>query len=270
MGTKTQSRGLRVKEGRIELITAHLGKDLTFIYPAKGPDTFVNVRAQLEDDSLTMPTMAIMAETASLVYSAWQNSDNKYSKDIIRKMKDNWLWVNNALLYVPKTGVYVVDSPKIVDGNVSLNEKDLLKRLKDEDPCVRFVGFGYQLEKQTSLQLAKNPFVIALAGKEGAEKLAEVSEKYPRKPYVWSFNDVNEPLVRVACLGSGWDFGGGLVVYGYGAGVGTGRCAFGVSNDKADAKKILAYTPKQIKDALNKEGIFGKLEKKILGSIKTN
>ena len=179
-----------------------------------------------------------MAETAFLVYSAWQNQDNKYSKDIIGKLKSNWFWTNNALLYVPKNGVYVVDSPKIVDGKVSLNEEDLSKRLKGGDSKVRFAKFGYQLEGQTSLQLAKNSFVKALAGDEGAEKLAEISEKYSRKPYVFGFNNVNEPLTRFAGLGSNWGLvDSRLSVDGNDSADCGGRCAFGVSDGKADAKK---------------------------------
>jgi hypothetical protein len=194
------SKGLRVKERRTELIVEHEGKDLTFVAPASEGGYFVSVRNQLEQNGLRMPTMA---ETASLVYAAWQNPDNKYSKDIISKLESDRLFTNNGLLYVSNKGVYVVDNPPVVDGRVSLDEEELItKRLLEEDSSVRFVPFGYGLEAQSYLQLAKNPFVKALAGDEGAKKLAEISEKYKLKPYVWSFDNVNKLETMVASLTS--------------------------------------------------------------------
>lgn len=81
----TAQKGLRAKERMTELYAKHEGKDLTFIYPAKGPGTFAQVGEQIDSDRLIRPTMA---QTASLAYSAWQNPKDKYSAEVIDILKN--------------------------------------------------------------------------------------------------------------------------------------------------------------------------------------
>lgn len=109
-----------------------------------------------------------------------------------------------------------------------MNLSELEEMLKEENPRVRFVPFGYKIESQTALELEKNSFVRALAGKEGAEKLAEVADKYKRNPYVFSFNNIDKEVQRVAALLSDWGLVGGLGVVGGRIDVGSRGCAFGV------------------------------------------
>ena len=226
MATKVQAEGLKVKEGRIELSAQHLDGEVTFIYPFAGPNTFAKVGEQINSQNLIRPTMA---QTASLVYSAWQNPEEKYSAEIIKVLKSRWLWAFNGLLYTSK-GVYIQDLPKTENGRVSLSLSELEKKLKQGDPSVRFVPNGYKTGEQSSSDLAKNPFVIDLAGKEGAEKLAEVSDKYKNKPYVYALTNVKGQESRVAALGGSWGFGGLDVVGGFGD-FGSGH-ALGVSRSK--------------------------------------
>ncbi|MBI2671085.1 hypothetical protein HYX18_03870, partial [Candidatus Woesearchaeota archaeon] len=105
--TKTQNKIMRVKEGRTELTTDHDGRDLTFVVPSYGPNTYAGVRDLIEKDGLKTPTMA---ETASLVCTAF-NSDDKYSNEIKQLMKDRWLWAFTGTLYVPNKGAYIQDNP---------------------------------------------------------------------------------------------------------------------------------------------------------------
>ena len=56
----------------------------------------------------------------------------------------------------------------------------------------------------SSLELAKNPYIIALAGEEGADKLAEIADKYRNKPYLYSYESVKEPITRVSALNFDW------------------------------------------------------------------
>ena len=81
---KTQSKGIRAREGRTYLDVDHQDKKLTFIHPAKGPNSYFNVRSQILESNLRTPTMA---ENASLVYSAWQNPEKRYSNEIINILK---------------------------------------------------------------------------------------------------------------------------------------------------------------------------------------
>ncbi len=105
-----------------------------------------------------------------------------------------------------------------------MEESDLVIKLEANDSSVRFVPFGFKTEGMNTTELAKNPYVVALAGQESAEKLAEVAGKHRNIPYLWSFESVDKPTTRVASLGSGR----GLVVGGGGRGYGRGGLAFGV------------------------------------------
>ncbi len=222
------SNGLEVEEGRTYLRTGHKDGRLSFISPASGPNTYAQVGNQILEAKLELPTME---QTASLVHVAWQNPEEKYSKDIINKLKNSWLWAFNGLLYIPQVGVYIQDRPKIEGGKAVMDRSELVKKLEANDPSVRFVPFGFKREYQTAMELEKNHFVQALAGEEGAEKLAEIVDKYKKHPYVYAFdsNDINEPTIRVAALGSGWDFGVRLDVVGFNRSDGRGGYAFGVS-----------------------------------------
>ena len=61
---------------------------LSFQHPAfKG--TYGNVAEQIDKAGLKRPNSP---ETASLVYDAFQNKDEKYESEIISILKDNWFW----------------------------------------------------------------------------------------------------------------------------------------------------------------------------------
>ncbi len=220
---KTQNQ-LKVKEGRTQLVATHQNKDLTFLHPAYGPDTYANVKEAIEQDNLKPATMA---ETASLVHSAF-NSDDEYSEEIKQIMKDRYFWAFTGNLYLPNKGAYIQDNPETRDGMPFMEESNLVKRLEADDSSVRFVPFGYQTGEMTSLELAKNPYIIALAGEEGAEKLAEIADKHKHNPYLFSFlNSIDHPLTRVSALYSGRNLYGRLVVGGCYRGCYSYGCAFG-------------------------------------------
>ena len=224
MKTETQNKGLVVvREGRTELEAPYQNNKLIFIYNSLQKGNFVDVRDNLENQDLEMPNFS---KTTALVYSAFQNPDNKYSNEIISLMKNNWFWTNTGILYTQK-GVYIQDNPIIKNRGVVMNESDLIKKLKENDKSIRFVAYGFKIEEQTSLELSKNPFVIGLAGEEGTDKLAEIADKHKNKPYLWSFNKVDNPIQKVAALNSSWDRDG-LDVSGDGRGSGYYNYAFGV------------------------------------------
>ena len=112
--------------------------------------------------------------------------------------------VFTGTLYVPDKGAYVQDNPQIKDGMPFMVESELVKKLEDNDPTVRHAPFGFKTRAMTPIQLARNPYVIALAGEEGAEKLAQVANKHKKKSYLWSFNSVDSPIIRVSAFGSSW------------------------------------------------------------------
>ncbi|MBI2004531.1 hypothetical protein HYS72_03655 [Candidatus Pacearchaeota archaeon] len=203
METKTIENTFEVKEGRTIITIPHLESKVDFVHPAfKG--NYENVGRQMREAGLIEPTPE---QTASLVYSAFENLDNKYAKDIKQIMKDNWVWMFNTIKYIPNKGA-LIQKP-------------------DKDEV--FVPFGYKIGTQSSLELSENPFVVGLFGKEGAEKIARVADKYSNKPYVYSFENVDNEIVRKSALSRYWGFDGGLNVGGYGWNDGDVGHAFGIS-----------------------------------------
>ena len=181
-----QYQGLEVVEQRTKLFAPHNGGKLTFLHPPYGPGTYANVGLAIEKDKLSRPTMA---ETASLVHAVF-NSDNKYGTEIKDIMRQAWLCGFTGTLYVPKEGAFIQDDPEIKDGMPFMHRESLEQKLNAKDPSVRFVPFGYEVGEMSPLELAKNLYVIGLAGEEGAEQLARVADKYSDKPYLWSFKSV--------------------------------------------------------------------------------
>lgn len=150
---------------------------------------------------MAMPTMENMA---SLVNRSWTNLDYQDSKEIHKGLRNHWIWTSNGNLYVPNKGVYILDPPPIKGNKIAMSESDLIKRLEYNDLSVRFVPFGFKVGELSHTEISKNPYVIGLAGEEGAENLAELSSRYRLHPTLWSYENVEEPQTRVSAIGTGW------------------------------------------------------------------
>jgi hypothetical protein len=202
---KTQTKSYEIRRGRTEIDVPHKDSTITFVYEKQGPDNYVGVAESIDNSGLARPTMA---ETASLVYQAFLAKEEPEFLDIKDMMKHSWLWAFTGTLLVPKKGAYIQDDPEIRDETPFMRESELVKRLGSNDPNIRFVPFGFKTGKMPSLELAKNLYVIALVGEEGAEKLAKIADKHTDKPYLGGFESVNRPTKRVSALGSDWGLGG--------------------------------------------------------------
>ena len=219
---------LRVEERegkRTRLTVNHQGKDLVFLYPSYGPDTYANVALQIEQNGLARPTMA---ETASLVHTAF-NSEDRYSNEIKNIISRRRLWAFTGRLYIPNKGAYVQDNPEIRDGMPFMDESELVKKLESNDPTVRFVHFGFKTGEMKPSELAENDYIKAIAGEEGAEKLAEVAGKFNFNPHLFGYESMDKPITRISALGSPWGFGERLGVYGNDHCFSRDGHAFGVS-----------------------------------------
>ncbi len=223
MKTETQNAGLDYEVGRTLLKPR--GTNLIFIHQAYGPNTYAKVKEAIEQDNLKPATMA---ETASLAHAAF-NSDDNHSKEIRKIMKERGLWAFTGTLYTPKLG-YVQDNPETREGMPYMDESDLVKKLEAGDSSVRTFNYCFKTGEMSPGELAKNEYVQALAGDEGAEKLAELAGRHESQPYLWGFKSVSKPETRVSALFSNWNFGTWLYVYGDGYGRGNNRygCALGV------------------------------------------
>ena len=206
--------------GKSYLTVPHEGGELSFAYPAfRG--NYGNVAKQIDNEKLKRPNSS---KTASLVYDAWKSPKEQYSSEIISILKDNCLWEFTGNLYLPKldeeinNGVILdLDSQNLKfneNGKLVMDKNSLVQRLKNNDSLVKFVPFGFKTGKQNLIEFEKNPYIQAKYGKEGAEKIAEIASKYKNKPYINSFNSVDQEEARMSALVRSWNFGGRLSVYG--------------------------------------------------------
>ena len=202
--------------GKSYLTVPHEGGKLTFQYsPFRG--TYGNVANEIDKAELKRPNSA---ETASLVYDAWKNPEERDSSEIIKILRNRWFWEFTGNLYLPKSneeinnGIILENNPKIVNGKLVMDKNSLIKRLKENDSSVKFVPFGYKIGGQTWKELANNKYIKERYGKEGAEKIAEIASKYKNNPYVNIFNSVNKEETIMSVLYDDWDFNLRLVVLG--------------------------------------------------------
>ena len=204
-----------------QLTVKHLGKDLTFVYPPTSLGNYADTQRVIEEAGFLPPTMA---QTASLVHAAF-SLKGKYGEEIRKLMKDSWLWAYTGTLTVPNQGLYIQDHPLIVDGMPNISSDDLERRVGEEE--LRFVPFGFRMGEMPPSDLAENSYVQALAGQEGAEKLAKVAGEYPKNSFLWALTDTDRPQTRVSVLYSDWG-DGRLDVDGDDRGDGRVGCSFWV------------------------------------------
>ncbi|MEK6945433.1 MAG: hypothetical protein AABW63_01435 [Nanoarchaeota archaeon] len=212
----------RIVRGRVELIIPHREKEIKVAYPFSGANPYSNGKARswTQDFSgaSTDPSVksqilkqhqliATGDQTASVIYAAYcSNLKNEPEFREIRNIMEEGasdtvgFWVFNKTLWTKK-GVYVVQQdPEAIGIKQDLDQNELEVMLENskeirgvrfsKDEKVRFAPKEtYNLEFNTPDFLAKNGFVIASYGEEGAQKLAEVSTKFKNQPYIVALED---------------------------------------------------------------------------------
>jgi len=217
-----------------ELLVPHNNKRISFASPAFGPNNYINVGQEILSKNIKVPTWDY---TASLLHPAYCNTevaDEPEFKSVRGIMKSDWLWVFNRNLW-NKNGVYIFQDLKAIGRSQPLEINELEKMLKggkeingirfSEDGVVRFAPKeSYRLGEHTPESFAKDGFIIASCGQEGAEKLGEVSTKFKNKPSIYGV-ETEIPEQRVSAVDEYVDW---LWFSGYGFDdYGRGR-AFGV------------------------------------------
>ncbi|MEK6880919.1 MAG: hypothetical protein AABY22_14965 [Nanoarchaeota archaeon] len=222
------------------LLTPYNRGLIAFAHPLAGPNTYREVGAQILKQKQLIPTGG---QTASLIHASYTPEvENKPEFENVRQtMRNRYFWVFNGNLWTSK-GVYVLPDDKAIGLSKPLNQKTLEKMLKggkdvkgvrfSSDKRLRFAPKGsYKDGEQTSEEFAKNGFMIASNGIDGAEKYGELSfnKKYFKfNPRIWIVNvaENGETIQTVSAvgvyLGDGLFFGGDCHVD-YRDG-----CAFGV------------------------------------------
>jgi len=217
---------MHLKQQKTELTVPHRGETLTLTHPFLGPNSYHELKQEANSRG---ERMATIPEAASIAYGAFvTDKENNCSREIQKTMRNKLFYAATKSLWLPNEGVYTfpddgsIELPEVIRdrmGTLNLGELELFLGVLEKHRDL--VGFAklriFDLpELSSSLQFEKDPYVRALAGQEGAEKLAEVSAKHRiKKPYIWAHQNVDKPLVTVACFGSG-RFGSN---YGYGFGV---------------------------------------------------
>nr|MBA4404681.1 hypothetical protein [Nanoarchaeum sp.] len=220
----TKKKETQKMKAKIQLTTS---SGLIFEHPPY-TGTHTECMHQIKRAGEQTPTYS---QVADIVYeSVIQDPNNPYSKKIRQIMKNFWLRADTSLLYLPDGRVYVQDRPILgSDGLPIMKESELEAKLQAKDPSVRFVEPGFKRGQQTVFDLAKDPYVIALAGEKGAMQLAEIASTYKNKPFVFSLENVREPTTKVSALDvNNWNFSGRLVVVGSNHGYYREGCAFRV------------------------------------------
>ena len=203
----------RVERGQTNLIVPYNSGELVFAYLKVGPNNYRNVGNEILRNGLAVPTGE---HTAHLVHPAY--CDEKFKSEpefesVRETMKNRGLWVFNRNGWTNK-GVYVLQDLEAKGLSESLDVSELEKSLKggreisgirfSDDGRVRFAPKElYFLGKHTSESLSKDGFMIASFGKEGAEKLGEVSSKFDYNPRTYGVDVQEKGKVeqRVSALG---------------------------------------------------------------------
>lgn len=225
----------RIRVGRTEMDFPHQGRILTAVHPFYGPANSKTLQGLIRQDRLKEPTST---ELASFVHEYFNGSEPQ-AKDVTKIMKDGYFRGFTGILYVPEgTGkglAHFIDYPEF-DENSYVDTVNLLKRV---DESRAQVSFEHLKERVVNWKkVAKDPYFVAWAGGEqGAEKLAELVSKHPRKEayvFVPNVSDLNEPTARVAGLDSFWG-DDGLGVDSGSRGSGRDGCGFGVLKKTSEA-----------------------------------
>jgi hypothetical protein len=199
---------MEVEVGKILLKKIpHEGKEINFLYPAfRG--NYGEVSGKIDKAGLKRP---YSPEIASLIDNAWKNPRGEYESKILDILTENWLWEYTGNLYLPKSneeinnGVILEYNPKIVTGKLSMDKNSLIERLRENDPLVKFVPFGYKISGQTPGELEINPYIIARYGEEGAENIAAIASRYDSNPHLYSFICVDEEKAMMSGMDNTFD-----------------------------------------------------------------
>ncbi len=189
----------RIRE-KAEMDFPHQGKMLTAMHPfyeSINPRTLQNL---IRKGGCVEPTAS---ELTSFVHEYF-NGDEPQAQEVNQIMKEEYFRGFTGILYLPRKQIaHFIDYPELDEKGV-VDKENLLKRLDESYAQVPFKDLkeGYvDWEK-----VAKHPYLVAWGGgKEGAEKLAELTSKHPDKEAYIRVPDVSNlrvPIAGVVALNS--------------------------------------------------------------------
>ncbi len=214
------------------IIVPHKGEPL-IVSPAFGPNAYnSNVKAMTQGEfynSEQFPNINFREPLTQESISAATFEFGERAKPHIFDPR----WLQAGRIVRTQDGVFT---------NTTETDETTLKQLLNEatevngiyliDDNMAFAPYeSFKQGVQEGREFAEGGLARALEHTEEkvAENLAKIAAKgfYPRGVDVWRFDGSKKPISRVACLGSDWGHGGGLVVCGVWGVIDSG-CAFGV------------------------------------------
>ena len=219
-----------------ELIVPHLNGTARFAHPSQGPNAYRAVGKAILEAKQLVPTGNYTASLLAGTYLGTNKDEPEFQK-VREIMRNRLLWVFNINYWIPE-GVYVAQDLEALGRNQPLSVSDLEKALQggkdfsgirfSQDGRTSFAPKGsYKLGEHTPESLAKDGFVVASYGVEGAEKLGEVAGTFKNNPRTFGLEvaEGQAPELRVSAVD---DFDGRLDVDGNNWYDYVGSRAFGV------------------------------------------
>jgi len=183
------------------IVTSSQGKDLVFMHPAYGPEIYCGIQSKMDEDNLNLKIPTTL-DAIALAESAF-DLDSKLSDEIRNEvtgiMYGKWILTSTAILYIPNKGAYV--HQELSREMFFLDKYQLVNKLGSNVNDAKFVLFGYQIGKMSIEEFKTNPFLIALAGEEGAANAVRLAGRFKhQEPFLGSFNSIDTPTVRFTTL----------------------------------------------------------------------
>ena len=166
---------------RPKLFTEMNGEEIMCLLPAYGPLPFQQAGLAVERDGLSVPTMA----DAVAFLRASMSLDNEFSNPLADQAKKQRLWTYTGLVITPGKEYLACDDLTFKNGKVEPFERDSVQG-RIESGLVRTISTNFPAGRisMTPHQLSQHPLVVALAGEEGANTLAEIADEQKRQPYL--------------------------------------------------------------------------------------
>lgn len=175
----------RIEGEGVKLIVRQNNQDLAFRYPPYDKDTYAMLGHILKMNDLEKPTLA---EVVDLLFAATKTKDKLhtlldfYSRSVY-ELRGEGLWGFTGVLFSADKGrgIYIEDDPQVKEGLPIMEESDLIEKLNNKDPKIRFVPYDNKRDgmfedcQMNGYELLKNPLILGLFGEEGAYKWAQIA-----------------------------------------------------------------------------------------------
>jgi len=210
-------------KSRTRLLIPHHNSKITFLHPPYGRGNYSVIKKRIDEEYDLGVRRPNTDQIISLIYSAIEDPEERYSKEIMRQFAGSGIWAFDRIIKT-KNGLYIIDDTQRKD-KIKFDESKIQKELKKQpdgvyrsgDERIRFVDtnsfkknrevcetYPYRFI-EIEIKRKNDIFLIALSSKEGAKKICEVAEELGLAPHT-SFDHFNkmkdgnlEGIVRFWC-----------------------------------------------------------------------